>query len=145
MTVSQSLDSLTLDTETPDEFYLGLVRFDVREAKRILAAKKRKPTLYKCELEPLKKEVQRPDPPKLENGKIVVTAGRMALDWDLIHAPDIDLRVPILLARLPDPLRGIWPIDGWYRIANAIDAGLDCLPCYILSKQDTARIIEWPE
>ncbi|MDA1163388.1 MAG: hypothetical protein O3B13_09825 [Planctomycetota bacterium] len=53
--------------------------------------------------------------------------------------------MPILLARLPRKLSKLWPIDGWHRIAKAVEAGVDSLPAYILSAKDSARIIKWPD
>jgi hypothetical protein len=145
MTESPGIDAYSLDTQTFNVFHMGLVRIDVREAKRILSAKKRKPRIYQCQLEPLAGMVRRRKMNKLPDGTIEVAPSAVSLDWELIATPKIDLEVPILLARLPEKLRGIWPIDGWHRIAKAVDAGLQSLPCYILSAKDTARVIEWPD
>jgi hypothetical protein len=46
---------------------------------------------------------------------------------DREHAKTADLSKPILLARFPDV--DAWlPIDGWHRIARAVDEGVETLP-----------------
>ncbi|MCB9922297.1 MAG: hypothetical protein H6822_08950 [Planctomycetaceae bacterium] len=145
MTQPTEIDPYSLDTQSFNVFHMGLVRIDVREAKRILSAKKRRPRIHQCQLEPLAGMVRRPEINTLSDGTIEVAASSVSLDWDLIASPKVDLEVPILLARLPKQLPGLWPIDGWHRIAKAVDAGIQSLPCYILSAKDTARIIEWPD
>ena len=137
-------DPLVFDTDTDEIYHLGLVQIDVRQAKRILAAKKHKPRIQNCILDGLVRFVRRPQSRTLTDGTIEVSASPTKLDWTLIDSPAIDLTVPILLARLPMDLGGLWPIDGWHRIAKAIDSGRESLPCYILSARDSLRIITRP-
>lgn len=142
---SATLDPLTLDIDTPETYRIGLVRIDVRAAKRILTSKKRRPLIYQCGLNRIADLVRRSDSQKPPDGTFVVSASEQYIDWDRISSPSIDLSVPVLLARLPRDLGGLWPIDGWHRIAKAVDNHLNSLPCYILSARDSLRIIDRPD
>jgi len=51
----------------------------------------------------------------------------------------VDLAVPVIIATLPKG--SLLPIDGWHRIAKAGRDGLTDLPCVVLTKQETARIM----
>jgi hypothetical protein len=134
-----------LDVHTEEFHWMGLVRIDVRSAKQILASKKRKPQIYRCDLQPLVKMVRRSKTEMLPDGTLNVFTSPVALDWGQIDGEEIDLDVPILLARLPAKLgNGVWPIDGWHRIARAVEARMESLPCHILSRNDTCKVIQWP-
>lgn len=145
MPVLDALDPMALDTQSPEIFWYGLVQIDIREAKRILSAKKRPPKLKNALIGDLARFVRRPSTEYLADGSIAFTGGPMELDWEHIESPNVDLSVPILLAQLPKDLGGLWPIDGWHRIAKAIEGGSKSLPCYILSAKDSLRVITRPD
>jgi hypothetical protein len=139
------LKATELDVHTEEFHWMGLVRIDVRTAKQILASKKRKPKIYRCDLQPLAKMVRRSKTEMLPDGTLNVSASQVALDWGQIDGEEINLEVPILLARLPPKLgNGVWPIDGWHRIAKAVEAKMESLPCHILSRTDTSKVTQWP-
>ena len=106
MSVPDASTPLTLDTESVEIYWYGLVQIDVREAKRILAAKKRPPTVKNALIGELARFVQRPRSEHRANGDILVSGCPVELDWEHIESPKVDMSVPILLARLPRDLGG---------------------------------------
>ena len=67
--------------------------------------------------------------------------GFIRIDPEIVKKADVS--VPIILATMTIAGRkGVFPIDGWHRIARAIQDGLDELPAYVLNKRESDRIVE---
>jgi len=104
--------------------------FDVRAAKRIIREKPRK--IETAVISGLRDLVNRPK-------KGSITMG-IAIDWERIDRdPEGEIRctVPIILITEKDG--GTMPIDGWHRIAKALDSGLTSLPAVCLNKTESKK------
>lgn len=111
----------TWNTDVAEHFSLLHLVFDVRAAKRILAAKKR-----------LMVKVFNPQDWVCQANQIECNN---ALD------DSIDLTVPVIVASVT--LKGgvfSMPIDGWHRIKKAISLGVSELPYVELTAAETKKI-----
>jgi hypothetical protein len=118
-----------LDTETDETFCFMRWCVDVREAKRILASKKR-PTVGSMSISDVAGLIGEP-------GKIVCGIG---VDWERVqNDPTINLEVPVILAYTEHG--NLFPIDGWHRIAKAKLQGVEKLPCIVLNRTDSKKVV----
>jgi hypothetical protein len=107
-----------LDTTTPEFIDFMFATFDVREAKRLIAATPREP-------EKVRTDVLRPF-----LGPRGITVDRKRAKTD----PLIDVSVPLIVATLDT---SCLPIDGWHRVAKAIAEGIEEIPALYLTREET--------
>lgn len=121
------------DTETQERYHFLAACFDVRKAKRLIVKKPRK--IQRTDITCFRKRIFRD---KLnEDGSKTICIFH-ALDWQKIDSDDaVDLKIPIILATLEDDH---WPIDGYHRIALALEKNIDELPCVVLTEKETKSI-----
>lgn len=133
MTTTQS-NSIDWDLETEEEFGFLFTTWDVREAKRRIAAAPREIEQVKVsDLAPfLSSTAKREDGGFRIQAGIIVTRERVASD------PTIDLTVPLIGA----VTRGgsALPIDGWHRVAKAEIQGVEELPIVFLTADESAEV-----
>jgi len=60
----------------------------------------------------------------------------ITVNWD--HVPNVDLSKPVIFVerQYKDGTQGHMMIDGWHRVAKALDEGVDQLPCVVLSVKE---------
>ena len=119
--------------EDRDEFFTFFAsRFDVTKAKEIIRDNPRK--IMQMGLSGVAKMVTRP-----KEGSINLM---MRIDWEKIDAaePTYDLNFPVIVAMISDDEGGMLPIDGWHRIAKAVEEGREWLPAVVLTEEETKRI-----
>ena len=121
--------------DEPEWFDFFLTRFDVRAAKRILAARKDA------------KIAQMPvasaagwigKPPRDAHDLSCIVVGGVGVDWTRAASDEIDLGVPVIFAYTKSG--GFLPIDGWHRIAKAVLTGVEHLPAVALTKSESKRV-----
>lgn len=101
--------------------------FDIDAAKRILIKKPRA-------IEQLTIAQVR----DLVHPRTGIHAFRVPIDWERIDTDaTIDLSVPVIIADLGPTC---FPIDGWHRIAKAVDQGLESIPCVVLTTRETKAV-----
>lgn len=119
----------TLNHDIPETFRFFTWLVDVQKAKQILAGKKK----------PLSGEIQVSDVSPLVGAPEKIVMG-VRVDWDRVqNDKTIDLTVPVILAYTEHG--NIFPIDGWHRIAKAVLQGVKTLPCLIVNKTDSKKIV----
>jgi hypothetical protein len=132
--------STVWNTEEEESFRFLQAAWDVRAAKRLLAAKKNV-KVEKTSVEDCKQLLQISTP----NGKggFTMTLG-VRVDWERVEIdltsaePKIDLSVPLIFVQTPQG--NVLPIDGYHRIAKAYKLGLKELPAVMLSKKDSKAV-----
>lgn len=109
-----------LDLVHSETFSLYGNAWDVREAKRIIYKNPRS-----IESFPVK------------SVKYYVEMGLIAIG----KYKNADLGIPlILISTKGDDKSGQFPIDGWHRIKRALEEGIEELPCYILTEEESKKI-----
>jgi len=113
-----------------EQFHLIGQLFNVSAAKKILSKKPH--PLRAIDLgADITKWVSRPQKDKVSLG--------ISINWNKIdNDPEgFDLNSPIIIVQY----KGMtFPIDGWHRIALAIEKGLTELPAFLLSKAESKKI-----
>ncbi len=106
--------------------------WDVRGAKRLIVAKPRRIGVIRVQdvLSFL------PDPPN--SGIVRTVSVAVALNWTRVYGPDVDLTVPILVAKMG---KSRLPIDGWHRLTRARWLQFDGLPCVTLTDEETEAVL----
>jgi len=118
-----------------NEVYQSLMgSYDVDLAKHILQDKPRQPV--QANIKELASWVKRPWTDK--EGVTHMIIGH-CVKWSELDADPFkfDLSFPIIAVRMKG---NIWPIDGWHRIAKAIDQGLEALPALLLNVQESKKV-----
>jgi len=111
-------------------------RFDVNMARKIIRDSTPRP-IGNMQLSGLVNLVKRPT--TNEDGSMTMTMG-MGIDWARIDSlePNFDLSFPVIVADIKGQ---ILPIDGWHRIAKAVDSGITVLPAVLLTKEETQKVM----
>lgn len=121
-----------------EEEYFHFVsrRYNVKKAKEIIVKTPREVDVMG--LSGVANMVQRPK--RNEQGQIVsFSIGGISVDWDRIDTTnEIDLDFPTILANHGNG--DYLPIDGWHRIAKAVDMGQESLPVVVLSEEETKQV-----
>ena len=115
-----------------------LVRsFDVNKARKFIINSPRK--IIQMGLSGVAKLVPRERTRTNEDGTMSMTMG-LRIDWDRIDAEEsaYNLSFPVIIANINGDYL---PIDGWHRIAKAVDQGIDHLPAVILSADETQEVL----
>ena len=109
--------------------------YDVKKAKEIIVKTPREVNVMG--LSGVKNMVKRPQ--RDEKGQITSFSLGISVDWDRIDSTtEIDLDFPTILANHGNG--DYWPIDGWHRIAKAVDMGQESLPVVVLSEEETKQV-----
>lgn len=105
----------TWNVDEAETFNFNCGSYDVQKAKLILAAK------------PAREVIQ------------LEVAGYAAMVKMIaeLKATNVDLAVPLILVKISD---GYLPIDGWNRIAKAINDGVNSLPAVVLTKEERNHV-----
>ncbi len=114
-----------------EKFYFMGRGFDIDAAKRILSAKPRAiGTLNPEDLRPL----------VIPRG--VKFAVGVEIDYAKIGAGIEIARVPLIVGMVKGNSGKAFPLllDGWHRVAAALEQGVDSLPCVALSARETKQI-----
>lgn len=110
-----------IDLVQTETFYYRMGAWDVREAKRII--------------------YQNPRPTKpfpVDSVKYYVNSGSIAIGERYKQA---NLSIPlILISTNGDKESGQFPIDGWHRIKKALEDGIETLPSYVLTEEESKKI-----
>jgi len=126
----------TWNTEKFETFTFISAQYDVRAAKQILASKKRTPKIHQlavADVEPLLAK-------HTKEGNVEMITMGVTVDWSRAESdPTIDLDVPIIVAQTAQG--NFLPIDGYHRIAKAVKVGKTHLPCVVLNKAETKKIL----
>lgn len=122
-------------TDEEEHFQFFTTTFDVREAKRILAKRKR---LDVGQMPVSAAESWVGHPPAAENDISGMVVGGIMVDWKKAASDVEDTSVPIILAYTK--AGGFVPIDGWHRIAKAKLRGLEYLPAVALTKAESRKV-----
>jgi len=127
---SEEISSETFEwKDNRDEMFTFLTRnFDIDLAKRIIKTNPR--NITNVGLSGLKSWVPRSK----------TSVGLIKIDWDRIDAEEgnYDLSFPVIIASIEG---GHFPIDGWHRIAKAIEQGVESLPSVMLTPEETEQIL----
>jgi len=100
--------------------YMGS-SWDVREAKRIIHQRSREVIIF-----------------NVNSVKYYIESG--AIYTDSKKFDKVDLTIPLILITTGDKESDKFPIDGWHRIRKAIEEGIETLPAYLLTKEETKII-----
>lgn len=152
--MDEQLMSSSIDWKPVGErFSILAARWNVDEAKRILASSPR--PIRAVSIASMAGYVKRPTFIDTESGQEVakMEPGReYHIDGGIIHVDyesidniiagkpsriKIDLTVPIILVTTEF---GVFPIDGWHRIALALELGDDALPYVLLTREESEQI-----
>ena len=120
--------------DVSEMFEFVMSRWDVRMAKAIIHETPR--PVLKMSLEGLKSVVPE-RPVAQENGLLTMHPG-ISVDWDKIDSEEIDLSIPVIVVTRKNG--STLPIDGWHRIAKAMDQGIGSLPAVLLNEEETERV-----
>lgn len=117
----QTITDSELDLNEYEDFSYGGRVWDVRKAKRIL--------------------YQNPRPKAM----FPVNSVKSYIDHGLINTgrnyEDANLSIPlILISSKGDDVSGQFPIDGWHRIRKALESGVNELPAYVLTEDESKEI-----
>jgi hypothetical protein len=110
-----------MQLSTYEFFMMQGQSWDVRKAKRIIFEKPRETTQF-----------------PVDSVKYCLTNGSVNVGGDYKSA---DLSIPIILTSTKgDSVSGQFPIDGWHRIAKAIELGVEFIPAYVLSPEENKEV-----
>lgn len=116
-------ETLSSDLElvkTESFFYYGM-EWDVREAKRIIYQNPRPISQF-----------------PVKSVEYYIKSGAIATNNTY---KDANLSIPvILISAKGEDESGQFPIDGWHRIRKALETGVETLPSYILTPEETKKI-----
>jgi hypothetical protein len=126
--------SISWNVEQEEYFNWRLpgIRFNVREAKKVLATKSHK--IHDVEITDIANDLLCMRP---KDGRQVLKIGGIKVEWTRVDNEEVDLTVPIILA---ETKYGTMVIDGWHRIAKAYTLGLKTLPGVVLTKEETKGV-----
>lgn len=122
-------------TDEEEYFQFFLSTFDIREAKRILAKRKR---VDVGQMSVAGAGGWIGEPPVAANDLSGIVVGGVTVDWEKAASDAVDTSVPVILAYTKSG--AIFPIDGWHRIAKAKLQGLTHLPAVALTKAESRRV-----
>ncbi len=74
----------------------------------------------------------------------IATIGKnVKVDHD--YAMTTDLTIPVIAVVIQlDEMRDMFIIDGWHRIHKAVQLGIENIPCYVLSEEQTKTVtLSW--
>lgn len=131
-------NSSQYEWKSSQEYFTFLCsRFDINKAKNIIRAKPRK--IVNMGLSGVAAYVPRKTSIENEDGTKSLVMG-IRIDWEKIDAvePVIDLSFPVIVATIGK--NNYFPIDGWHRIAMAVDKGIQSLPAVILTEKETKQV-----
>jgi hypothetical protein len=112
----------------PEVFNFISTQFNVEAAKVIIRETPR--SIIKMDIRPLERFVgKRPK----EEGSYKLSP--ISVNWDKMD--NVDLSMPVIVAQKGN---STLPIDGWHRIAKALESGLEELPAVLLTKEETREI-----
>jgi len=130
----ENSDKFEWHYDASEIFEFVMRRYDIREAKKIIQEKPRK--IHNMSLEGLKSMIpKRPKP--IEGGRFEMHPG-IGVNWGKIDTEEINLNFPVIVATRKD--NSLLPIDGWHRMAKAMDKGITSLPAVLLTKKETKQI-----
>jgi hypothetical protein len=109
-----------------ERFRLLFDLWNVDRAKQIVKDKPR--PINEIALEPFRRFIGKP-------GQVVFVG--VAVDWKKARGASINLDDPLLLAY---GSIGLFPIDGWHRIAKGLLLGRKTLPYVKLTKEESKRV-----
>lgn len=131
------IDSKDVEWIFQEELYHFMsLNVDVDKAKKIIQEKPRKSIM--CNIESLANLVKRPV--KNSDGSISMLMGHY-IEWAKIDNNEIDISLPLILIYIKDDP---WFIDGWHRIAAALEKNISELPTFVLTKQESKKVIIKP-
>ena len=120
--------------DTDEMFEFVMSRYDVRKAKEIIHNNPRGVANMRLtgmtSIIP-KRHVKR------DNGQFTMSPG-IGVDWGRIDTEIIDITTPVIVATAKNG--SLLPIDGWHRIAKAMDQGIEVLPAVLLTREETQQI-----
>ena len=116
----------------PEVFNFVSTQFDVELAKKIIREKPR--SIMKMDITHLDKFVGKK--PKQEGGSYTLTP-MISVDRSKFEGDVVDLSMPVIVASKG---KSTLPIDGWHRIAKALELGLNDLPAVLLTEEETREI-----
>ena len=109
-------------------------QYDVRKAKEIIHNKPR--VIGNMALEGMKTIIPR-RPVKQEDGSFSMHPG-ISVNWERIDTEEVDLSVPVIV--ITQKNGGMLPIDGWHRMAKALDKGMTHLPAVLLNRKESLEV-----
>lgn len=121
--------------EQPEIFNFAGLRFDVREAKKIICSNPRPTKRLEVTEKYVKGTIGSP-PYKDEKGAIHMSMG-VGIDWERVQKEDIDTSVPVIFA---ETKYGYLLIDGHHRLAKAWLNKEKYLTVVVLTREETKKI-----
>jgi len=131
---SKGSQKFTWHYDVYEMFEFVMSSFDVGKAKEIIHNKPR--PVHNMSLEGLKTLIpKRPVPVK--GGGFTMHPG-IGVNWAEIDKEDIDLTFPVIVVTRKDG--SYLPIDGWHRMAKAMDKGIMSLPAVLLDAKESKEV-----
>lgn len=119
----EDIKGTELNLNDPETFYYRASSFDVRQAKRIIHENPREKIQY-----------------DVNKVSYYLESGAISINEEIVEKADMSIPLIIVSSKGPNGV-SYFPIDGWHRIARAIKEGVPTLPAYVLTLEETRKIM----